>query len=131
MTGPVINTMRGNITVNSASMKAELVWYPSLKNRFQQQYTAAQKFVDSEVLRGCEPYIPLRTGMMIMSGILGTEIGSGMVSWIAPYSHRQYYTKRKVGTETGPLRGPFWFARWKPVGAPRVIAGARRIAGGG
>jgi hypothetical protein len=131
MTHPIIETPRGKILVNEPTMKAELIWNPNFKDKWQGRYTPAQKFVDSEVLRGCEPYVPLLTGMMIMSGILGTFIGSGTVQWIAPYSRHQYYSKRAPGSQTGPLRGPYWFPRWKVVGGPGVITGARKIAGGG
>ena len=123
--GPKIATPRGVITRKANGM-AQLVWNPGFQPKLQSQFTSAQKFLDSEILRGCEPYIPFRTGMLVMSGILGTYIGSGLVSWIAPYAHRQYYLKRA----TKGLRGPFWFARWKPVGAQKAIAGARKIAGG-
>jgi hypothetical protein len=106
MASPVISTPRGSITVNKNG-KAELVWNTTFNLKWQEQYSAAQKFIDSEILRLCEPFVPLLTGMMIMSGILGTDIGSGTVSWIAPYSRYQYYMKRGVGTQTGPLRGSF------------------------
>jgi hypothetical protein len=129
--GPVVETPRGSIIINTGSMKAELKWNPAFQPTYQRQYSAAQVFVDSEVLRLCEPYIPLRTSMLIKSGILGTDVGSGIVQWIAPYAHYQYFLKRKPGSKTGPLRGPFWFARMKAVNGPSIIAGARRIAGGG
>jgi len=122
-----IKTSRGSITTKDG--KAELVWNTNFKPRWHAKYSEAQIFVDREVLRGCEPYTPLLTGMLIMSGALGTDIGSGKVSWIAPYARRQYYTPRKIGTQTGPLRGPFWFERWKQVGARQVIEGARKIVG--
>jgi Minor capsid protein len=130
MTPPIIETPRGSITINGAN-KAELKWSTNFQPKWQGNYSAAQKFVDSEVLRLCEPYTPLRTGMLVKSSILGTDVGSGTVQWIAPYSAAQYYGKRAPGSETGPLRGPYWFARWKPIGAAQVIAGARKIAGGG
>lgn len=66
-----------------------------------------------------------------MSGTLGTDIGSGEVKWIAPYSKAQYYTPRKVGTQTGSLRGPFWFERMKRDRGREIIRGARRIVGTG
>ena len=127
---PEIQTPRGAVVVGAGG-KASLVWSTEFKPKWQKQFSAAQQFVDSEVLRGCEPYIPLLTGMLIMSGILGTDVGSGMVQWIAPYAKPQYYLKRKPGSQTGPLRGPFWFERWKAGHAKAVIAGACRIAGTG
>jgi hypothetical protein len=130
MAGPVINTPRGKIVVTENG-KAELTFNPNFRSKWQGNYTAAQKFVDSEILRLSEPYVPLLTGTLIASGILGTKIGSGEVSWIAPYARRQYYSPRKAGSATGPQRGPYWFARMKAVSGKAIIAGARKIAGRG
>jgi len=130
----IIQTPQGFVAVNRQG-KAYLRWTLKWDHRFQPRwngrYSAAQKFVDSEVLRLSEPFVPLRTGMLVKSGILGTDIGSGVVSYIAPYARRHYYSPRKPGSETGPLRGPHWFHRMKEVHGPKIIAGARRIAGGG
>jgi hypothetical protein len=130
MSGPIIETPRGTVTIQGG-VTARLDWNPDFQPRWQNNYSMAQKFVDNAVLAGCNPYIPLITGMLIASGILGTTVGSGECSWIAPYARAVYYSKRAVGRESGALRGGFWFARWKPIGAPSVIAGARKIAGGG
>lgn len=129
MTAPVIKTPRGAIFIGK-NYKARLVWNTNFK-RWQKQYSRAQKFVDTEVLRLSEPYIPLLTGTLIKTGILGTEIGSGTVSWIAPYSNDQYYMRKKPGSRTGPLRGPMWFERMKANSGKSIIAGARKIAGRG
>jgi hypothetical protein len=130
MTRPIITTPRGTISIN-ANNKAELKWNTDFQPKWQRRYSMAQRFTDSEVLRLCEPYTPLLTGMLVMSGTLGTEIGSGRVKWIAPYARRQYYSPRDPGSETGKLRGPFWFERMKAIYRDRILRGARRIAGGG
>lgn len=130
MTKPKIVTPRGSIVIGKNG-KAELKWNTNFEQKWQERYSEAQKFVDSEVLRLCEPMVPLRTGMLIKSGILGTDIGSGTVRWIAPYARRQYYSAREPGSTTGPLRGPQWFERMKAVHKSTIIAGARRIAGTG
>jgi hypothetical protein len=137
MTAPVINTPRGSIIVNKGG-KAELKWntanftgHSGNGGSWQDHYSDAQKYCDSEVLRLSEPYTPLLTGMLIKSGTLGTDIGSGTVQWIAPYSRRQYYSARKPGSMTGPLRGPYWFERMKAVSGQTILAGARKIAGRG
>ena len=130
MAYPVIETPRGKIVV-TANGKAQLSWNTNFKQKWMKRYSTAQIFVDSEVLRLCEPLIPLRTGMLIKSGILGTRVGSGLVQWIAPYAKAQYYMARKKGSQTGPQRWPFWFERWKTAHVHTVLAGARRIAGGG
>ena len=129
MTAPVIQTPRGAI-FQRPNGKAELKWNTGFQATWQRRYTLAQKFVDSEVLRGCEPYIPLLTGTLIKSGILGTDVGSGTVQWIAPYAAAQYYSPRLPGSQTGPLRGPYWFERWKASDGGRTVAKARKIAGG-
>ena len=121
-----IKTPRGSIHV-TPDMKAELTWNPNYKRRWGRRFTNTQKFVDSEILRGCEPYTPLLTGMLKFSGELGTVFGSGIVKWIAPYAKPQYYMERKNPSKTGPLRGPYWFERWKEVHARVTIHKARKI----
>ncbi len=130
MTPPKIETPLGSIVITEGG-KAELKWNVNFKSKWQTRFSEAQEFVDSEVLRTCEPFVPLRTGMLIKSGILGTYIGSGEVSYIAPYAKSQYYSQRKPGSMTGPLRGPYWFDRAKAIYKRHWIEGARRIAGGG
>ncbi len=126
-----LETPRGKI-VQLNNGKAELVWKTdAFKQRWYQQYSEAQKFVDSEVLRHSEPFTPLLTGTLIKSGILGTVIGSGTVSWITPYARWQYYRGRRPGTQqAGPLRGRYWFERMKEVRGQTIIKGAKKIAGG-
>ena len=130
MTPPVIETPRGKVFA-TATGKAELKWSTDFKPKWQEHFTAAQKFVDSEVIRLCEPYIPLDTSMLIKSGILGSTPGEGFVHWLAPYAAAQYYSPRAPGSQTGPLRGPFWFERMRAVSGNTIIAGARKLAGGG
>lgn len=56
--------------------------------RFSPRYRAAQKWLDNEVLKDCEPYVPFRTGNLARSGQLGTKLGSGKVIYNAPYARR-------------------------------------------
>lgn len=125
-----IETPRGAVVLG-ANGKAELKWKTNFAPRTVKRYTAAQRFIDSEVLRYSEPFTPLLTGTLIKSGILGTVIGSGTVSWIVPYAKRQYYRGRRPGTQqAGPLRGRYWFERMKAVRGETIIKGAKKIAGG-
>ncbi|MBV5322616.1 MAG: hypothetical protein JZU60_02125 [Ilumatobacteraceae bacterium] len=130
MTKPKIETPKGSIVITKSG-KAALEWSTDFQQKWQGNYSAAQKFVDSEILRLSEPFTPLLTSMLIKSGTLGTDIGSGTVQWIAPYARAQYYGHRSPGSQTGPLRGPQWFARMKEIHGEKIIAGARRIAGKG
>ena len=129
MAKPIIQTPRGTIIVN-AQGKSELKWNTEFQPKHQKKFTTAQVFVDSEVLRLCDPYVPKLTGMLIDSGILGTVPGQGFVEWIAPYSRKRYFTPRKTPSTTGPLRGPYWFHRMKAVYWKQILSGAKKIAAG-
>ena len=126
----IIRTPRGSV-ISVPGGQAELKWNTGFQPKWQKQYDNAQEFVDSEVLRRCEPFIPLLTSMLIKSGILATVIGSGLVQWIAPYAHWQYYLQKRRPSQTGALRGSFWFRRMKELEGNDIIEGARKIAGGG
>lgn len=69
---------------------------PTAKD-FSDRLQKAQKFVDSEVLRKSDPYVPLKTGMLRDSGVLGTKIGSGRIRYLAPYARKQYYKGLSTG----------------------------------
>ena len=91
-----------------------LKWNEEFTKKWQSKFDKAQKVIDSEVLRRCEPYIPLITGNLIKSGIAGTVIGSGEVIWLASYAKKVYYNPNAtIGRPTGPLRGRYWFERMK------------------
>jgi hypothetical protein len=134
MSKPVIKTPRGKIILTKTGksrLYIRMEWRKEFRPRWQGRYSRAQIFVDTEVLRRSEPYTPLLTGSLIKSGILGTVPGEGEVAWIVPYAKRQYFSKRKPGSATGPLRGPRWFDRMKEMHGENIIKKARKIVGGG
>lgn len=109
----VISTPRGSI-VTTPNGKAQLTWNPGFGQAYTNKFGRVQVFIDNGVIKGIEPYTPLRTSMMIKSLQLGSVIGSGLIRYLAPYAKRQYYMGRIAGTSsTGELRGRLWFARWK------------------
>jgi len=138
-----IETSRGTIIHNKSGTKAKLEWNPDFVDKWQGRYDRAQMFVDSEVLRLSDPYIPMQTGMLKKSGILGTVIGSGEVVWNAPHARYHYYGKLMVGRAPkiltnidlkyhgAPMRGAFWFERMKADKKSQILDGARKLAGGG
>ncbi len=108
-----ISTPRGKI-VQTPSGKAQLTWNPGFGQAYTHRFGSVQIFIDNGVLKGMEPYTPLRTSMMIKSAQLGSVIGSGTIRYLAPYAKRQYYSGRTPGTSsTGGLRGRLWFERFK------------------
>lgn len=75
-------------------MKCKLVIHTQMcMNRFAPRYAKAQKFLDSEVLRGCGPFVPMRTGHLMKSGNTGTVIGSGKVIYNALYAKKCFYAR--------------------------------------
>lgn len=124
-----ITTPKGSIVVTKSG-KAKLTWNPDFSDKWNDQYSRAQIFVDTQVLRLSDPYVPMQTGMLKQSGTLGTEIGSGEVLWIAPYAQKQYYDTADY-RDYDPQRGGHWFERMKADHGPAIIAGAKRRAGGG
>jgi len=146
-----IKTPRGRV-FHTETGKAALEWNTNFSQKWSARYSNAQKYVDSEVLRLCEPYLPFRTGMLIKLGILGTTIGSGTVVWLGPYARFLYYGKvmvgiisrsayahkgeKKVVTDKnltfhgGGVRGAFWFKRMKEVSGQQIVVGAKRFMGG-
>lgn len=90
-------------------------------NVFDKRIKKAQKFLDSEILRKCDPYIPLKTGMLRDSGILGTKVGSGRIRWIAPYAKRQYYK----GLSSGK-RGRWWLKRAMTAHGEEILRGTQK-----
>jgi len=95
-------------------------------NQFQSRIQKVQKFVDSEVIRKCDPYVPFKTGMLRDSVKFGTKIGSGKIRWIAPYAQRQYYK----GSATGK-RGRRWGERAIAAHGDEIIRGAQKKLNGG
>lgn len=89
----------------------------------------AQQFIDSEVLRLCEPYVPKRDKELIRSGIRATVIGRGQVIYNTPYARRWYYEPAKFSE--APTRGNYWFDRMiNEGGKEAILTGAAKICGG-
>ena len=105
-----------------------------LKERKVRDYGAVQKKLDRDVLLKCESYVPKRSGALIRSGWKGTKIGSGIISYSAPYARYQYYGVSKTGKPLryrgGGLRGSYWFARMKASSSYALLYEAAIKAGG-
>ena len=140
----VVETPRGKIIQtksNNGTIVAELKWKPGFGSEYSAKYNQAQSFVDSEVLRLCDPLTPMRSKALILSGTLATDVGSGMVQYNAPYARYQYYGKLMVGPapkklteidltyEGAPQRGALWFERMKANDAKAILKGAGKIVG--
>lgn len=90
-----------------------------------------QKFIDSECLRLSNELAPFDQHTLIESGNALTKIGSGQLEYRTPYARRLYYhPEYNFSTEHNPQAGGYWFERMKQQHKEKILAGARRIAGG-
>lgn len=103
-------------------------WNPTFAPRMDACFMQAQKFVDSEVLRRTDPYIPKVSGNLIRSGMLGTKIGSGEVRYIAPYAAVQNETAPTRSYD--PRRGGQFFERMKIDHRAAILRGAQTLLKG-
>ena len=105
-----------------------ITWEKDFKEKTEKNFSQAQKYIDSECLRHCDPYVPFLTGTMKRSGISGTVLGSGELIYTAPYAKRQYYEnagRGKQGTAQGGLRGKMFFERMKADHKKDIMKGAK------
>lgn len=101
--------------------------------RTSENFSQAQKHIDSEVIRHSDPYVPFRHGDLIKSGISGTVLGSGVVEYTAPYARQQYYNNAGHGEEgvnaldgAKGLRGKMWFERMKADHKEDILKGIKK-----
>ncbi len=87
--GVRIVTPRGTLLTNARG-NAVIEWNGGAR-RITQRYSAIQKFIDNTVVRHMNPYVPMRTGILAKSVVLGSRMGSGELIFVAPYSRRVYY----------------------------------------
>lgn len=101
------------------------------RNRIPQNIERAQKYLDSQVLKDTDKYVPMRTGILAKSGILATRIGSGTIEYSAPYAKRVYYgVNIRFSKSRHPLACAKFFEASKAVNKNAWLAEVRRIAGG-
>lgn len=101
-----ITTERGTLFVN-AKGNSVLRWKGG-KPPTEEGFSKIQVFIDNTVTRHMDPYVPMRTGMLKKSVILGSRMGSGELVFIAPYAYKRYHSKS--GKLNGK-RGSRWFHR--------------------
>lgn len=110
-------------------LNAQFRW--NNRNRIPQNVEKAQKYLDSQVLKDTDKYVPMRTGILAKSGILGTRIGSGEIEYSAPYARRVYYgVTINFSKSRHPLACAKFFEASKAVNKKSWLTEVRRIAGG-
>ena len=115
----------------------------TLARRGLEERGKAQQFLDNEVIRTTDSYVPLDSGKLKQSAISGTKVGSGKVVYNTPYAKYQYYGKLMVGKAPKTLtnkdlqyqsgdskRGSFWFERSKADNLDAWLNGVAQVIGG-
>lgn len=100
----------------------------SIERRGLEAQGRVQQFIDSEVLRLCDPYVPMDRGILKQSGTQHTRIGSGRVVYKTPYARRMYYNPQ-YNFQGAPMRGAYWFERMKANHKDEILKGAAEVAG--
>ena len=99
--------------------------------RFGTKYSRAQKFLDNEVLKDNDPFVPFRYGNLRNSGITGTSIGSGKVQYNAPYAKPMYYgIHLHFSKDKHPQACAQWFEKAKATKKDAWIKGVNAIMKG-
>lgn len=124
---PVIKTPQGSVFVGAKSGKAYLRWNKAFGSKWTRKYRTAQEVHDKKVVDECEPFIPKKTGALILSGKVGTTLGTGQIRWVASYAAYQYFNPRLPADLASAVRGPFWFERMKAVRGRGVIDNTIKI----
>lgn len=99
-----------------------------LKKRGLEDGGKVQQYIDSECLRLCEPKVPKRDNILILSGRTETVIGSGELRYRTHYARRWYYMPANF--HQAPERGNYWFERMKKQYKKQILAGAKKVAEG-
>lgn len=112
----------------------EIRWADGFGSEMTKKIRGVQAFIDSEVLRLCAPLVPKDTGILIQSGIMHTNIGSGEVRYRTPYARRWYYMPANFAEGSGSGmtsvgRGNYWFERMKREHLEQILKGAKKEAG--
>lgn len=94
-----------------------------LKERGLDKGGRVQKYVDGEVIRLCEPYVPFDTGALKESPYTYSPPGGGEVIYGVPYARKQYFENKG----DGGLRGARWFERMKADHLDDIVRGAAEM----
>lgn len=100
-----------------------------LRTRGLEENGKVQQFIDTECLRLSNEKAPKDTGALIKDANVRTKIGSGQLEYHAVYARRWYYMPASFSE--APERGNYWFERMKQQYKEQILAGAKKVAGGG
>lgn len=91
--------------------------------------SVAQKVLATEVARQCDPYVPMRSGVLKNTA----QVQADGVLYNQPYAHKQYTNNagRGIdGTADGGRRGAYWDKRAMADHGAEVTAAVAKVVGG-
>lgn len=94
---------RGELFRDSSG-RAVIRWNSGARS-IDKSFSKLQVFIDNTVVRHMDAYVPMRTGILKKSVVLGSRMGSGELVYIAPYAKKRYYTEGRLKRK----RGHRWF----------------------
>lgn len=126
----LIETPRGAI-FTADGVTSQLIFFDKAFEQKGKAFNNAQKWLDNAVLRDTEQFVPMRTGALKQSGILGTVVGSGKIKYIAPYARKQYFANFAPSKAAHPQASREWFEVSKAVNGVQWFNGVKTIIKGG
>jgi hypothetical protein len=100
-----------------------------LAKKYEGRVAEAQAFLDDEVIRGSDPFVPFQQGTLARTVVREEP---GKIVYVQPYARRQYYGDSFDFTLTHhPLAGSRWTERAKAAHMKDWQAGVERILKGG
>ncbi len=100
-------------------------------DRISDRKKETQFWLDNEVVKDSEPYVPYDDGGLTKSGIIGSVMGSGDIQYNAPYAKAQYYGLEKKSKDVHPQASTQWFEKAKAIKKSKWTAGVNKLMGGG
>lgn len=127
----MFQTPKGEL-IETAAGKFEIRWNEGFGAKLSKTFNSTQEYIDTQVLCLCQPMVPKADNILIESGMLCTQIGSGEVKYRTPYARRWYYMPAKFqgGSGNGISavgRGNYWFERMKKQYKQQILDGAKKL----
>ncbi|WP_079708088.1 minor capsid protein [Paraliobacillus ryukyuensis] len=105
-------------------LNIKVEWF-DIEKKLGQSTAMSQVFLDNEVLKDSNYYIPMDTGNARDSGIIHSKIGSGQIQWVAPYIKPIYYdSNMNFSTDRNPNATNLWYEYAKAQNLDDWVKGA-------
>jgi len=120
------------------SKKARIkTWFPKLKN-YQKKLDllpkgSVQKFIDNQIIKLSDSYVPSDTTYIRKSVYINTDIGSGTLTYdiYGNVPGRNTWNDETSRFQGSPRRGPYWVLRmWADGGKEKIMKMVNRLFGG-